>query len=70
MEYAQKLAAIAPTCGADRPNTTTTNPNEIRDPKYIADANLPVWAFHGDADGTVSVNASRQRISAINQHKP
>ena len=53
MAYAQKLAAISPTCGAARQDPTNPDPNLVRDPKFIADANLPVRAFHGDADGTV-----------------
>lgn len=32
--------------------------------------NIPTWAFHGDADGTVSVNNSIKMIDAINVLNP
>ena len=32
--------------------------------------NIPTWAFHGDADGTVSVNNSINMIEAINALNP
>lgn len=32
--------------------------------------NIPTWAFHGDADGTVSVNNSIHMIEAINALNP
>ncbi len=43
--YASRIAAIAPICGASGPNDTKV--------KTIANAKLPVWAFHNDDDGTV-----------------
>ena len=47
------FAAAAVCCGS-----------EIVDP-IGASANTPVWAFHGDADETVPVRVSRERVAAI-----
>ncbi len=55
-----KFAAIAPVCGAYDFGT------EIKQPQNIADSKLPVWAFHGADDLTVSAQTSRNWVSAIN----
>lgn len=52
------VAAAIPICGWG-------NPPLADDMKHI-----PVWAFHGDADGTVNVNGSINMINAINAANP
>lgn len=48
-----KFAAIAPICGGG-------------DPKQAEKLkNLPIWAFHGDADASVPVARSRDMIEAV-----
>lgn len=47
------FAAAAPCCGG----------LSLDDP--VQSAATPVWAFHGDADKTVPVSASRERIAAL-----
>lgn len=47
------FAAAAPICGAGDPA------------KAAVLRNLPIWAFHGSADSTIPVSASRQMIAAI-----
>ena len=58
--YPDFFAAIAPVCGGG-------NPAKAKD---IADANLPVWAFHGDADRIVPASRSIAMVNAVNAHKP
>ncbi len=60
--HAGKIAAIVPICGASSPTTAKA--------QSIADAGLPVWAFHNDDDYTVSVNVTKQYISMINSFSP
>ena len=60
--YAGKIAAIVPICGASFPNTGKA--------KNIADANLPVWAFHNEDDYTVPVSNTKDYISMINSFNP
>lgn len=55
--YAAELAAIVPVCGAAAVNAAACN---------MANHSLPVWAFHGTADGTVSISSSRNFVNAIN----
>lgn len=59
---AQRLAAIAPIAGAAGPSGAG--------PCRLAAAQLPVFAFHGDADGTVSVQNSINWVNAINACTP
>jgi predicted peptidase len=59
---AAKIAAIVPICGASTVNTTKAN--------NIASVNLPVWAFHNEDDPTVSVNNTKDYITAINSLTP
>jgi predicted peptidase len=45
-------------------------PAEITDPNAEVAGrieNLPVWVFHGDADRTVPVAASREMVEALRQ---
>jgi gliding motility-associated-like protein len=59
--YGQKLAAIIPVCGSGN-NTAKACTFGI--------TNLPVWAFHGDADPTVSVSKTINMVNAINACNP
>jgi predicted peptidase len=53
MAHPDRFAAIVPICG----NGDTKTAEKIKD--------LPVWAFHGDADTAVKVEGSRDMIEAI-----
>lgn len=55
------FAAIAPVCGS-RNSTSKACP--------IAAENLPVWAFHGDADDVVALSKSVNMVNAINACTP
>ena len=57
--YLNRLAAIAPICGASWPEWTRA--------RNIATGNLPVWAFHNDGDGTVPASYTNDYINQINQ---
>jgi predicted peptidase len=52
-EYPDRFAAIAPICGGGDPAWA---------PKL---ARLPIWAFHGDADTIVPVDATLRMIRAL-----
>lgn len=52
-EYPEMFAAAVPLCGGG---------NASRAKNLI---NVPVWAFHGDADDAVEVSESREMIEAI-----
>jgi predicted peptidase len=52
------VAAVVPIAGAGSPGQACA----MRD--------LPVWAFHGDADGTVNVSGSVNMINALNACSP
>ena len=54
-----RIAAIAPICGASWP--------EYNRSRNMANANLPVWAFHNNGDPTVPVSYTNDYISNINQ---
>lgn len=56
--YAQRIAAIAPICGASSPEDTRA--------KQIAQASLPVWAFHNKGDSTVPYTYSTGYVTKIN----
>ena len=53
MAHPDRFAAIVPVCG--RGDTKTAD--KLKD--------VPVWAFHGDADTSVKVEGSREMIDAI-----
>lgn len=61
-KYASRLAAIAPICGASGPNDAKA--------KVMATANLPVWAFHNNDDGTVTPANSIGYVNKINSYNP
>ncbi len=54
------FAAIAPIAGR----------GSYQDACIIADHELPVWAFHGENDGAISLNAGRTPINGMNQCNP
>ncbi|AXY77522.1 T9SS C-terminal target domain-containing protein [Paraflavitalea soli] len=60
LDNAKKLAAIGVCCG------TCQNVNYAN----LTNANLPVWAFHAQDDGTVGVGCTTGAITAINNQNP
>ena len=56
-EHSNRFAAAAPICGGGDPNTA----------KDIG--KLPVWAFHGDADGVVPIERSKEMVDAVQAAK-
>ncbi|MBS1566661.1 MAG: dienelactone hydrolase family protein [Bacteroidetes bacterium] len=60
--YANRIAAIVPICGASWPSQEQLS--------NIAHANLPVWAFHNEDDGTVSVNTTKSNVNVLNSFNP
>ncbi|MEO5594393.1 MAG: PHB depolymerase family esterase [Chitinophagaceae bacterium] len=60
--YAGRVAAVVPICGASWPSKDQMG--------NIAKANLPVWAFHNNDDGTVGVNTTVSNVDNINSFKP
>ncbi|WP_375579330.1 tandem-95 repeat protein [Marivirga tractuosa] len=59
--FPEKIAAVAPVCGSR---------NNLSKACDIAAENVPIWAFHGDSDGVVSVNRTINMIDAINNCTP
>ena len=57
-EYASRVAAIVPVCGASSATTDKIN--------HIANSDLAVWATHNLGDGTVGVAATNTYIDGIN----
>lgn len=51
--YPSYFAAIAPICGGDDPDNAAL----LKD--------VPVWAFHGDADDIVPLSASQEMVEAL-----
>jgi predicted peptidase len=60
--YANRIAAMVPICGASWPSKDQCG--------NIAKANLPVWAFHNQDDGTVGVDATVTTVNNINSFNP
>lgn len=58
-KYATKLAAIAPVCGASQFSVVAS--------KVIANAQLPVWAFHSEKDPRVDPQISIDYVTTINK---
>ena len=58
VEYASRIAAVVPICGA-------ASPAEFRC-KNIATGDLPVWATHNDGDPTVPVSSTITFVNTIN----
>lgn len=59
--FPEKIAAVAPICGSG---------NNINKAQNIAAENIPVWAFHGDADRVVSVSKTINMINALKAYSP
>ncbi len=53
MAHPDRFAAAVPVCGSGNAKTA----DKLKD--------LPVWAFHGDADTAVKVEGSRDMVEAI-----
>jgi dienelactone hydrolase len=60
-DYPELFAAIAPVCGGYNSPSKACN---------LASENLPVWAFHGDADTVVPLSRSVNMVNAINACTP
>ncbi len=56
--FPEKIAAVAPVCGNRNIRSQACN---------IATANIPLWAFHGEEDGVVSVTRTIKMVEAINE---
>jgi predicted peptidase len=70
--YPERWAAAVVICGFVRSAGPFPSfvPAEITDPNAEVAGrieNLPVWVFHGDADRTVPVAASREMVEALRQ---
>ncbi len=59
--YPDAFAAIVPVCSGG---------NDLGNACKIAASNLPVWAFHGDADTRVSYTVTTKMVNAINSCSP
>jgi len=60
LAQARQLAAVAPACGTC---TGQSMPN-------IANANLPLWAFHAMDDGTVGVGCTTSQVASVQAASP
>lgn len=60
--YPKRVAAIVPISGASWPSQAQTG--------NIAHANLPVWAFHNNDDGTVGVGTTITNVNNVNSFNP
>lgn len=60
-DYSALFAAIAPVCGGYNSTSKACN---------LGAENLPVWAFHGDADSVVPLSRSVNMVNAINNCTP
>lgn len=60
-DYPRLFASAAPVCGGF---------NSTAKASAIAAENLPVWAFHGDADTTVPLSRTSVMVNAINACSP
>ncbi|MEN7550717.1 PKD domain-containing protein [Rapidithrix thailandica] len=61
-EHADVFAAIVPVCGAQSPITSYA--------RNIANNELPVWTFHGEADNTIPASHSINWVNLINSQNP
>lgn len=59
-----KIAAIAPVAGF------LSASKSKKDTKYIADHNIPVWAFHNSGDKIVPMSMGKRAIDGLKSHKP
>ena len=63
LTQAQRLAAIVPVAGYNNPYYDTTA-------KFIAGANVAVWAIHSNADQTAQIAWSVNMVARINSYNP
>ncbi|HVV05734.1 MAG TPA: PKD domain-containing protein, partial [Puia sp.] len=63
LTQAQRLAAIVPVAGYNNPYSDTTA-------KFIAGANVAVWAIHSTADQTAQIAWSVNMVAKINSFNP
>jgi dienelactone hydrolase len=61
LTYPKLFAAIAPVCGSR---------NSVPKACILSSENMPVWAFHGDADTTIPVYRTISMVNAINACMP
>ncbi len=69
-EYPDFFAAAAPVCGGGNPNLLDLNKDRklpfSYTPEKLAQAReLPVWAFHGDADPVVPAALSKELVAVL-----
>jgi predicted peptidase len=60
--YPKRAAAVVPISGASWPSKQSCD--------SIATHQLPVWAFHNNDDGTVSVNTTISNVANVNSFNP
>lgn len=60
-DFPKVFASASPMCGG------YNSPSKAAG---IANEDLPVWAFHGDADPTVPLSKSQNMVNAINSYNP
>jgi poly(3-hydroxybutyrate) depolymerase len=60
-DFAKTFASVAPVCGAY---------NSTSKAGVIGNEDVPVWAFHGDADPTVNLSKSVNMVNSINTYSP
>jgi predicted esterase len=58
-KYPNQLAAIVPICGENKRLSNSCNITHVK-----------LWAFHGDADGTINVQKSKDAVKAYNACNP
>lgn len=59
--YPDKVAAIAPVCGASGADASKIN--------ALVSNQIPIWAFHGTNDGVVPAHTTLNWIRGINEHQ-
>ena len=60
-QYPDSFAAVVPICGFAELRESTGLVEKLA-PRL---KNMPIWCFHGDADGNVPVEKSREMVAAI-----
>ena len=61
-EYAKKIAAVIPVCGAQ-----SYKSNQVAN---LVSGKVKVWALHGDADRTIPIQYSKDWVNNINKRSP
>lgn len=60
-DFPKVFASVSPMCGGYNSPSKAAN---------LANEDLPVWAFHGDADPVVPLSKSKNMVNAINSYNP